>query len=430
MRNIKGVLTLTLITVLLIGSISVFAAANKKYEGESLKILAAKHFLFDAVKEVIPKFERETGAKVDVTEVDATRLYDKIKLNVSSQKSSYDVVMVDMIWLGEFGKRRNLLLPLKDHLSEGYDLDDIIDTYLKADSMYDGKLYTLPIGVQGTFLAYRRDIFEKYGEVPPQTMEELMETAKSIYEKSDGEIYGITLRGRRGHGIVFSWSQFLWAFGGQPMNYETMKPTLDSDEAVESLEFYVELLNSAGPPDVGSYTFDSMFSSWTQGSAAMYLDASVAGFWEKGAIPEISGKIGYDIMPRKKGEPHTGSLGGWGLGVPAASSNQSLAVDFIQFASNKENAEVLIENGRAAIRESTFSDQEVSSEYWWYPKLEMVAKVGEPNFRPRIPEYPQLEQALGKELSAALSGIKEPKEALKDANEQWREILSEAGYYE
>ena len=51
----------------------------KSYKGITLTFLAVGHPSTEALKEIIPDFEKETGMKVLVDEMDYGRVYDKKK---------------------------------------------------------------------------------------------------------------------------------------------------------------------------------------------------------------------------------------------------------------------------------------------------------------------------------------------------------------
>jgi multiple sugar transport system substrate-binding protein len=51
-----------------------------------------------------------------------------------------------------------------------------------------------------------------------------------------------------------------------------------------------------------------------------------------------------------------------------------------------------------------------------------------PDYRPRYPFYPQVEEVLGLQLNNAALGKITPEEALQEANAQIRKIIADAGY--
>lgn len=80
-----------------------------------------------------------------------------------------------------------------------YDGADFVKSY--ADTLrYKDGYYGLPVYGESTFLMYRKDLFEQYGIAVPKTFDELTAAAKTIKEKTEGKVAGITpaeLRGSR-----------------------------------------------------------------------------------------------------------------------------------------------------------------------------------------------------------------------------------------
>jgi len=92
-----------------------------------------------------------------------------------------------------------------------------------------------------------------------------------------------------------------------------------------------------GPPRSENNTWYEASAIFSQGKAAMYIDAnSLFPVIENLQHSRVAGKIGYTLFPRgPKG--HSGStVAVWGLAVPKASKNQQAAWLFVQWATNKE----------------------------------------------------------------------------------------------
>ena len=75
-------------------------------------------------------------------------------------------------------------------------------------------------------------------------------------------------------------------------------------------------------------------------------------------------------------------------------------------------------------------DPELQKLYPWLKLVLEAEKTGEvyPNYRPRYPFYPQVEEELGKQLNLAALGQVKPEDALKSANEAIKAIIVKAGY--
>ena len=55
--------------------------------------------------------------------------------------------------------------------------------------------------------------------------------------------------------------------------------------------------------------------------------------------------------------------------------------------------------------------------------------VGNPEYRPRIPEWPQIQDIASRALDEVIVGTKSAKEAFGSANKSVYEVMQKAGYY-
>jgi multiple sugar transport system substrate-binding protein len=69
------------------------------------------------------------------------------------------------------------------------------------------------------------------------------------------------------------------------------------------------------------------------------------------------------------------------------------------------------------IRKSTVADKDLNAKYPFLPVLNEVFENGDGDYRPRIPEYPEIQDILGTAVNSVLVGTAEPKAALDAAQE-------------
>jgi ABC-type glycerol-3-phosphate transport system substrate-binding protein len=62
-----------------------------------------------------------------------------------------------------------------------FNLDDIVPLWRQADSV-GGKLYAMPMEGEVTIHFYRSDVYARHHLEPPQTFEELRETARKTHD--------------------------------------------------------------------------------------------------------------------------------------------------------------------------------------------------------------------------------------------------------
>ena len=122
----------------------------------------------------------------------------------------------------------------------------------------NGVNYGIPTSGETRFIAYRTDLFEKYGNTAPATMDEFLELAKFFNDVEDVE-YGVAMRAQRGIHFASGWMSLMYNFGAGFVDQTTLDGSTDvvvttnTPETKASLQYYVDLMNCA-PPDVGTYT--------------------------------------------------------------------------------------------------------------------------------------------------------------------------------
>ena len=152
----------------------------------------------------------------------------------------------------------NALLPLS---KAGYTKDDLnLFRPSIAINEVNGEILGLPIYFNAGVLYYRKDILKDYGFMaPPTTWDELKNMAKTITEKSNGEIMGYQHKGGDDHlnAINITWQTFLEEAGGHFMDMATLKSTLNTPEGKTALEyivsFYSEGISKLGPSSVNGF---------------------------------------------------------------------------------------------------------------------------------------------------------------------------------
>jgi multiple sugar transport system substrate-binding protein len=366
----KGLRALTMSAALSLAALpaatSAFAVDWQQAKGTELFLGMNKHAYTDAITPLIPEFEKLTGIKVTMESYAQDEFMNKRLVDLSSGAGTFDIVMMDQAIVQYAGA--NWIEPLDSYFSDpkvvdaaAYDMADFLPSMIK-DGKVDGKLYGIPISGEAQILFYRKDIFEKEGIKVPTTMDELLATAKKL--NKPGEMAGILLRGQKIH-TAWNSSGFVWSYGGRIFDDPT-KPTkamFDSKEAAEAITMYATLLQEAGPPGVGNYTWYECVSDFQQGKAAMYLDASVfMSQLEDPSKSTVAGKIGYAGMPA--GPKGTfANTGSWMLSMSSSSKNKVGAALFLAWATGKETALKVGESAGLGVRASVFESPAVQAKY-------------------------------------------------------------------
>jgi multiple sugar transport system substrate-binding protein len=398
-------------------------AQDQPFAGQRISVLMVGHPTSDAVQKALPAFTAATGIEVDLEVVPEADGTPKMLLELSSKSGRYDVIENSTNMVQGF-VQSGYIAPLDDlgtTYAQFYDKADIVPAFL-APNTVDGKLYGLPIFGESTFLMYRKDLFEEYGIAVPTSFDEIEAAAKTVTEKSNGEIVGITMRGQQGIQGVYVWASYLWGMGGSFFDADG-KSAIDTPAAATALTAFAHVLNTYGPVGVANMGWEENRLLFQQGKAAMTIDATVNGaFNEDPAVSTVVGKVGYAPVPMQTTAPLGGSssLGAFGLFVPVDSKQQEAAWLFVSWATSKDHQIASLETdpnsgvtSLAAMESPAFT-----SRYGAF-KDAMLASLanGNPQYLPTVPKANEIINNVGIAVSKVLAGTATAEEALKEAND-------------
>jgi multiple sugar transport system substrate-binding protein len=388
------------------------------------------------VQEVLPEFTEQTGIEVELEVVNYAEMHTKLVPQLVAPSGSYDAIVVDFYWVGEFTKA-GWLQPLDERIEQdGFDTSVYFDSLMNLVGKVDGVTYMLPFYNYAMGLTYRKDLIddpkeqaafkEKYGIDlrVPQTWDEYMKQVEFFTRDTDGngqvDFYGVVNQGLRPDPIAMEWSNYLYANGGQYYEEGTWQPTLDTPEAVAALEAYKTNLSHYGPPGAASFGFDEAFNVAAQGKAFSYITYNM--FRTAYDDPEQSAVVGkVEIAP----VPSGGLNGAWGWAIPNSSPNPDAAWTFLKWIESPKIAKKRALLGGSPTRSDVFDDPELAAKYPYYPALRNLLDTAR-NF-PVFTYTPQFVEVLGRELSLAVTGEKSSEEALEAANAEFAELLEKDG---
>ena len=370
-----------------------------------------------------------------MVQLQETPLRSKTALELSAPSTDMGVIMTDFQLMRKYASE-GVLAPLDDYLAQcpTFKAEDYQAPFLDA-LRYDGKLYGLPLYQDTNILMYRADIFKELGLNVPKTMDELDQVAKAITDwGKDKGFYGIALRGQRGMGVnEWTWPAFLWAFGGSYYKDfpNDMTPNLDSPEAKQALEYYVNMINNYGPPGAANYSYVEVQTDLMQDKVGMIIDSATLGIRaEDPAQSKVAGKLGYAVVPGGPGGQQPGFYT-WTVVIPANAKDKEASAKFLCWMLAPDNAANIGWSAPNQALEQVYS----IPAYAGYDQSEPLIKVmkdslalADADYRPRIPEQTEVGTEVSVAISDAIAGSKAPEQALKDANDAIRTILKNAGY--
>ena len=344
------------------------ASVKDKFNGKKIAVAMASHPSTEAFKTMADEFTKLTGIEVQWDVVEETNLKNKQLLDVQGA-GIYDALMVDAFWMSEYASK-DVLIPIEDYVKDTsktptwFDYEDIMPAYRNGIAGVNGVNYGIPTAGETRFIAYRTDLFKKYGKNPPKTMVEFLELAEFFNGKENG-LYGISMRAQRGIHFASGWMSLMYNFGGGFLDQSTIGSnkvvvTANAPKTVESLQYYVDLLKYA-PPDVGTYTHEEALGAFMAGKTAMWLDATaLANQITDPASSKVSDKVAFVSTPTGP-EGDGAALAGWNLGISKKSSKKDEAWAFITFMASKQKSIEYVKAGGVATRSSAFENKELSA---------------------------------------------------------------------
>ena len=227
--------------------------------------------------------------------------------------------------------REKKILPF-GHLLEGLSESNLTKEYypevLEA-CRYNGRLYALPSLLNGSYLLYRKDLFDKYGLTKPESFDDLAVKVKRVMEKESGMQDGFIYAGS-GEGAAFLLLQ----------NAAAQKNTPGYRKAIYSPESYREVLEFLVDCNIRYRIARKAGLGWVE-KLRMFSEGKVVSgiFWQydyfnilKDANSALKGKIGIMPYPKKRdGSECTQLFKGIVFTIPADTPNYSDSMRVIKF---------------------------------------------------------------------------------------------------
>ncbi|MDA7428774.1 sugar ABC transporter substrate-binding protein [Primorskyibacter aestuariivivens] len=397
-----------------------------------LRVLVHGDPTFMVMDNLKRQFEQVIGTGISQRAFSIDRLREEALRNAERPNSQYDIIAVDLPWVGEFADK-NVLMPL-DQVMDLARLDpaDFHTAGWKA-THWGGRPYGVPAQTTPELLFYRRDMFAEAGLEPPATTDALLQAAETLHDPRHGR-YGIAWNAARGtalgHTVLMTMADF-----GQPVvnlpeiagGFETdhladrdYHATIDTEAGLRAAEFLLELLKYS-PPDILSMSWYERVRPYAAGKIAMaYGYTLLAPYFELDENSPANGQTGYLPHPSGPGAKQVAPVGGYAMGIPAnlAPERVPAAVEALKVFTSPEAQKLYVQNGsRTNPRYSVGSDPEVRRASPIFEAVDAMSWRDELQFwpRPPVPEFCGLIQICGEEFHDMLRGFTTPREALRAA---------------
>jgi len=393
----------------------------KSFEGVTLRMVTG--YTEDSeylVSTLVPRLEAETGIRLEVDQVNHEVLFEKQIKDVTGDQI-YDIVNPCTEWVRQYSI---FTVPLSPYFGrDGYpdsEIDDIIPGVWNSWNPTKDYFW-LPYQPDSRVFYYRTDLLQEAGMTPPKNWDELKIAVSKLYKK--GERYGFGFPGKKSDFMNLAWIPILFSAGGDIFDHD-LKPTLNHQPGVDSLEFLLELLKY-GPEDITRFGKLDHYQAAKAGRIAFGIEASGITQALEAHDSVVKGKIGTDVFPirsRNTHRPFTAIMGGWALGVAKYSKKINAAAWVVLWLTSKNVVTDWQIHGRAhAARISMVKNSKLLEVNPHLPTI--IRNFAQTKLFFDGPEGNKLEQALMDSLSRAISGEIGAKEALDGAAMKFDRIL-------
>lgn len=349
---------------------------------------------FNAANPGITAKYTEIGSTTDESRTQAVQ-------RLEGKSTECDIFMTDVIWMAEFASQGWLLDQTKL-------VDNIKDRLILSTTeavKYEDKYWATPFYTNAGLIYYQKDKVAK-----PETWQQLYEEAA----KAPGN--GLVYQGKQYEGLTVNFLELLYSAGGDVLD-DKGEVVVDNDTTRKVLNFMADGLKK-GSADRAVLTYNEDPTRLAYESGDFGYQRNWPHVYRLLNATKLAGTFDVAPLPSFDGSSKaSGVLGGWNFSISAHSTNPGAAVAYINFATTPEwQKHVAMDSSQAPVNEAAYSDPEVLAKMPFATQLLDSVKGAKP--RPVSPVYPQISQAINKNVYAVLSGASTADEAVKRMAEE------------
>lgn len=407
---------------------------EKPYAGTTLNIVICTSAFMDRVVGAVSEFEKETGIKVNVEQLQDTQVSNKVSVTCSAQSGDVDVFGYRPLQESTLYTNNGWLEDLTPYIesSPEFDYEDFFKASREATSA-DGVPYGIPYMTEREVLYLNMELLNAAGyKEGPKTMDEMLEMCEAINDPDKG-IYAMALRGE-GNAAVTQFAGFLYGFGGDFFD-ENGTATINTPEFLEAVKLYGKLVREYCAPGSQNYGWTDTSNLFCQGSAAIRIDCDSQ--YAYAIDPDnslIADSVGYAMFPENGTYGSTPfNITAWALGINPYSANKGAAWEFIKWATSKENDVKGMIAGNSSARTSTWENPEATGAYPAELLEVIVATNANENSvsydRPVMVEGGEARTIIGEMITAAIEGAsdEELQKLAESVNTRVQALLDKEG---
>jgi multiple sugar transport system substrate-binding protein len=413
---------------------------------KTIRILAPIDPTFKTIHKFASNLNELCGTNLEVVNLPIDQLYGRIVKNAKSRHSNFDLIAVDLPWIGQLAEE-GIIQPLDDIIrQERYNSSDFHTAAWKGSS-YKRNQYGLPIQPTVELMFCRSDLFADAGLDFPRTTEDVLSAARTLH-RSDFDLSGIVMNYGRGIPVAHTFVQTLADHGQPVINLApqgdgftvdeikggNFRPMIDTEVGRRTAEYLMELRDYAHPESL-KCDWDRRIAIFSGGRAAMTYGWSVrAAAFELDEDSPAHGRVEFIPHPHGPGAATVSPIGGFALAMPTGLSEDRIqsAWKVMEYLTRPEMLKWYVQHGNlTSPRFSTSADPEVQAISPLIGKIDAMERRGEFQTwpRPPIPEFNEILNVLGDEMHAMLAGWQPVAAALSNSQNRIDSVMRSRGHY-
>jgi multiple sugar transport system substrate-binding protein len=348
--------------------------------------------------------ESEVQAKLLELPESADEQRNQLVQRLEARSPECDVMGIDVIWTAEFANQSWVkdVTPVIEARR-----DEFIPSTAETLN-YDGRYWGLPYNSNAALLYYRTDEVDE----APSTWEDVYRLA--------AEHDGITYQGASYEGLTCDFLELLYSAGGEVLSEDGKSPAIDSRETRAVLDFMVDgIKDGAAKRAVVTAMEEQSRRVFEDGQATFMRNWPYA--YALGKKSKIKDKFAIATLPGFGGNPGAGVLGGTNLAISAYSKNPGAALAVANYFTSDVGQRLIGEGSTPPATKAAYDEPSVSKALGLPDEIKQAVSQAKP--RPVSPVYPQISQALYKNVNAALSGAMTTDEAIANMDTQIQQAL-------
>lgn len=365
--------------------------------------------------------------------------FQKQSLALSRGDKSIDLLTMDEPWVpshANAGFLYNLRQGFAKISDPAFDWDDFHPAGIAATE-WKKESFGIPLFANTLGLIYRKDLYEEAGLAMPKpdTKWSAFEAALRVLHKPDAKQYGFASVHQRGDLNTTDWMTYAHSWASYPDNqlYDeaTWQPRFNEPFVADSLDYYVGLMEKYTVPGSLGTGWDQFISDYQQGRVAHLLFWSTWwGLMEDAKASKVVGKNGWSTPFAGDHGFSASHRGYWVLGISKHSANAEAAYRFAEFMASKQTLRRAALNGMLFGRKSLYADPEINAKFPFYAqqKENLDAILKQHAYRPRLPQFAQLNEVVNVNLAAASAREITAREAADRMTSQSATLLKRWGY--